>query len=131
MLAHEIRPRLDRLGGHIHHPVEIAIAQHAPARLFLAGCDAVDDGRFDAARREEQPFEIRPTAIVADGNVELGIWKLIGKIGADGGRFRHDHIAMLECRHLAHGVDGQIVGGAMLAFGQHQELNIIGLAEFL
>src|SRR5206468_3699350 len=49
LLAHDIRSRRDRLGHHVHHRVEVAIAEHAAARLLLARGGAVGHRRLDAA----------------------------------------------------------------------------------
>ena len=48
----KVRPGLDRLGQHVHHRVEVAIAEHAAARLLLARESPVGDGGLDAAGRK-------------------------------------------------------------------------------
>ena len=67
-------------------------------RFLLAGRPSVRNGRFDAARRKEQPFEIGTALRVADGNIEFGVWKFIGEISADGGRLGDDHVSIALAR---------------------------------
>src|SRR6185437_9638865 len=71
LLAHQPRPFLHRLGDDVHRRIERAVAEHGAPRLLLAWSRAVDHRRFEAARPEEQPFEIDAAARRAGRHVEL------------------------------------------------------------
>ena len=65
------------------------------------------------------------------GTFSLARRELVGEVGADGRGLRDDDVAVLERRHLAHGVDGQKLGLAVLALLEADELDVVGLAQLL
>ena len=131
LLAQEIGPLGHGLRHDVHYRIEIPVAQHATACLLLARSGAIDDGRLDAARAEEQPFEINAAARIADRHVELGARKFVGEVGADGRRLGDDDVAVLKCRNLAHRIDRKKFGCAVVTFVQAEQMNVIRFADFL
>ncbi len=67
-------------------PADRPCRRFAGARIVLVG-----HRRLEHARAEEQPFEIDAALRLADRNVEAGLGKLVGEIGADRRDLGHHH----------------------------------------
>ena len=131
LLAHEIRALLHRFRHHVHDGVVVAVAERALPRAFLARKCAVKHCGFEATWPEEQPFEIDAAARIADRNVQACLGELVRQIGADRRRLGDGDVAVLERRNLTHRIDREIVGLALLAFHQAQEMEVVGFADLL
>ncbi len=129
--AQDPRPRPHRIRQHVERGVVVAIAERLARRVVLAREHAVHHRRLGAARREEQPFQIRPAPRIAHRQVELGRRERVGEIGADRRHLGDDGVAMPQRRHLPHRIDREIIGLAVVAVLQSQEMDVIGLADLL
>ena len=129
-IAQEVRRgRGGCLGQDVHNCVEVAEPEGGTRRRLLARESALRNGGLDTARPEKQPFQVSPTPWIADGNVEPRLWKLIGKVGADGGGLRDHRVPVLEGGHLAHGIDGEVGRLAVLPPLEADHLQRIRLAQ--
>src|SRR5258708_12986567 len=101
LVAHQERPGRNGFCDNVHHGIEIAVPKGLAPDLAGARKCAVHHGALEYAGPEEQPFEIGAAPRIIDRDVEAGVWKRVGQIGADGGALGADDIAVPEPRHLS------------------------------
>ncbi len=91
----------------------------------------VEHRRLDAARHKEEPLEVGAAQLVRHCWCQTGLRVGVGEIAACGGDFADDRVAVNERRHLAHGVEGQILGLALVAVLEVQQLHFVRFANLL
>jgi hypothetical protein len=66
---------------------------------------------LDRACQEEHPAVVAAAQRAVHGGSKPPFGEDVGQIGEDGCQFGDHGIAMRQCGHLAHGIEGQVVGG--------------------